>query len=154
MASSHPFDRTIASNTCLYCPQLVTPANLGTLVCESKCPVAASDDSKIQLAAPPYQTADRLLCPSMHLLETRPAHCAQPAVSSDDLGHDVFFASRLHTGLAPTQSPLVATVYPGPEIPGILRLPPGWVTRPRQFVGTWQLRGMSNPLHPLSVYSS
>ena len=27
-----PFDCVIASNTCLYCSQLVTPVNLGTLV--------------------------------------------------------------------------------------------------------------------------
>ena len=32
VTSPHPFDCAIASNTCMYCSQLVTPANLGTLV--------------------------------------------------------------------------------------------------------------------------
>ena len=32
VASSHPLDKTIASKTCRYCSQLVTPVNFGTLV--------------------------------------------------------------------------------------------------------------------------
>ena len=32
VALSHPFDRTMASNTCQYCSQLVVPSNLGTFV--------------------------------------------------------------------------------------------------------------------------
>ena len=104
----------------------------------SKCLVAASDDSGIQLAAPPYQAADGLLCPSIQRLENRPAHRAQMAVSSDDQGHDVFwqavfiwvwFQLSLHS-------------WPQSTGPGVLRLPPGWVTR---SVGAWQLRATSGP---------
>ena len=126
MASSHPFDHTIASNTCLYCSQQITLANLGTLVdvnatCRGgPCEIQMSgggDDSEIQLATLPYHAADWPRCPSTQSLETRPAHRAHLAVSSDNLGQDVCFLGRRRTGLAPTESPLMAIDPPGPGSP-------------------------------------
>ena len=84
---------------------------------KSKCPVVASDDYEIQPGAPPYPAVDRPVYPSTQRLETRPAHRAQPAVSSDDPGHDVWVAGRRCTGLVATEPSTVATVDPSPEIP-------------------------------------